>query len=103
MNIDNGFGAAYQADMINKLAAGRSERSRWRESDPLILDAFAGVSGDMFVGALLDAGADLEAVRCSVKCLNLEGIEIRATKVMRQGLVGTKFDVLDPSHRPERG
>ena len=62
----------------------------------LYLDAFAGVSGDMFVGALLDAGADLEAVRCNVKSLGLAGFEIRATKVLRQGLRGTKFDVLDP-------
>lgn len=63
----------------------------------LYLDAFAGVSGDMFVGALLDVGIDLEAVRRDVACLNLEGFEIRATKVTRQGLMGTKFDVLDPT------
>lgn len=63
----------------------------------LYLDAFAGVSGDMFVGALLDVGIDLEAVRRDVTCLNLEGFEIRATKVTRQGLMGTKFDVLDPT------
>ena len=63
----------------------------------LYLDAFAGISGDMFVGALLDVGVDLEAVRGDVASLNLDGIEIRATKVARQGLVGTKFDVLDPA------
>ena len=63
----------------------------------LYLDAFAGVSGDMFVGALLDVGADLEAVRRDVACLNLEGFEIRAAKVTRQGIAGTKFDVLDPT------
>lgn len=63
----------------------------------LYLDAFAGVSGDMFVGAVLDLGVDLEAVRRDVARLNLEGFRIRATKVARQGLVGTKFDVLDPA------
>jgi uncharacterized protein (TIGR00299 family) protein len=63
----------------------------------LYLDAFAGVSGDMFVGALLDLGVDIEAVRRDVASLNLEGFAIRATKVARQGLVGTKFDILDPA------
>jgi uncharacterized protein (TIGR00299 family) protein len=63
----------------------------------LYLDAFAGISGDMFVGALLDLGVDVEAVRRDVASLNMEGFEIRATKVARQGLVGTKFDVLDPA------
>ncbi len=61
----------------------------------LYLDAFAGVSGDMFVGALLDLGVDLEAVRQDVASLNLEGFELRASKVTRQGIVGTKFDVTD--------
>jgi pyridinium-3,5-bisthiocarboxylic acid mononucleotide nickel chelatase len=66
----------------------------------LYLDAFSGISGDMFVGALLDLGADLEAVRRDVTSLNLAGFEIRATKVSRQGIVGTKFDVLDKAtHR----
>ena len=63
----------------------------------LYLDPFAGVSGDMFVGALLDLGVDLEAVRRDVGCLNLEGFEIRASRVTRQGLAGTKFDVLNPA------
>ena len=63
----------------------------------LYLDAFAGVSGDMFVGALLDVGVDLDAVRHDVASLNLEWFDIRAVRVTRQGLVGTKFDVLDPA------
>ena len=63
----------------------------------LYLDAFAGISGDMFVGALLDLGVDLESVRRDVSRLNLEGFEIRVAKVARQGIMGTKFDVLDPA------
>lgn len=62
----------------------------------LYLDAFAGVSGDMFVGALLDLGVELEAVRRDVAGLNLAGFELRAARVARQGLMGTKFDVIDP-------
>ena len=63
----------------------------------LYLDAFAGVSGDMFVGALLDLGVDLEAVLRDVAGLGLPGVEIRAGRVARQGIMGTKFDVIDPA------
>ena len=49
VNIDNGFGAAYQADMINKLAAGGA-KGAGNVKRILYLDAFAGVSGDMFWG-----------------------------------------------------
>lgn len=67
----------------------------------LYFEASAGVSGDMFVGALLDLGASLETVRRHVASLGVEGLELRVRKVERRGLVGTKFDVVDPeSGRP---
>jgi uncharacterized protein (DUF111 family) len=62
----------------------------------LYFDASAGVSGDMFVGALLDLGADLDEVRRHVAALGVGGFELQARKVNRRGLMGTKFDVLDP-------
>ncbi len=67
----------------------------------LYFDAAAGVSGDMFVGALLDLGANLDVVRSHVAALGVPGIELRARKVKNHGIAGTKFDVLDPeSGRP---
>jgi uncharacterized protein (DUF111 family) len=67
----------------------------------LYFDAPAGVSGDMFVGALLDLGASLDVVRGHVAALGVEGMELRVRKVSRRGIAGTKFDVLDPaSGRP---
>jgi uncharacterized protein (DUF111 family) len=70
----------------------------------LYFDASAGASGDMFVGALLDLGASLDRVRADVACLGVEGIELRARKVARHGITGTKFDVLDPAtHAPVDG
>ncbi|WP_025321430.1 nickel pincer cofactor biosynthesis protein LarC [Deferrisoma camini] len=65
----------------------------------LYLDAGAGVSGDMFVGALLDAGASLDVVRDHVGSLGVEGLRLEARKVSRRGVTGTKFDVLDPETR----
>ena len=62
----------------------------------LYFDASAGVSGDMFVGALLDAGASFEVVREHLASLGVGGFEVRARKVRRRGLAGTQFQVLDP-------
>lgn len=62
----------------------------------LYLNASSGVSGDMFAGALIDAGACLDSVRNHVSLLNLDGVRIDARRVSRKGLSGTKFDVLDP-------
>jgi uncharacterized protein (TIGR00299 family) protein len=59
----------------------------------LYLEPFSGIAGDMFVGALLDAGADFEAVREAVAALPVEGIEVRAEKTMRGVLACTKFTV----------
>jgi len=58
-----------------------------------VLDAWSGVAGDMWVGALLDAGVPLAPLQAAVRSLELPGVSIRATKVMRCGLTGTKFDV----------
>ena len=62
----------------------------------LYFDTSSGVSGDMFVGALIDAGADIEIISKHIASLGLEGICVRARKVSKNGLMGTKFDVLDP-------
>ena len=61
----------------------------------LYFDASSGVSGDMFVGALVDAGADIEIIRSHICSLGLEGLDIRARKVSKSGQMGTKFDVID--------
>jgi len=61
----------------------------------LYFDASSGVSGDMFVGALIDAGADIEIIRSHIDSLGLDGFSIRARKVSKSGLMGTKFDVID--------
>jgi uncharacterized protein (TIGR00299 family) protein len=58
------------------------------------IDASAGASGDMLLGALLDAGAPLEAVAAAIGALGVEPIEIRPRPVRRHGLRATKADVL---------
>jgi pyridinium-3,5-bisthiocarboxylic acid mononucleotide nickel chelatase len=58
-----------------------------------VLDAWSGVAGDMWVGALLDAGVPLAPLATAVRSLQLPGVAIRAGKVLRAGLAGTHFVV----------
>ena len=56
------------------------------------LDAFSGISGDMTVGALLDAGASSEALLHALHSLNLEA-QFHLEKTWRRGLAAAKFRV----------
>lgn len=58
-----------------------------------ILDAWSGVAGDMWVGAMVDAGAEMGALRAAVQSLQLPGVSIRDEAVMRASLRGTHFCV----------
>ncbi len=55
-------------------------------------DAFSGISGDMAVGALLDAGADWSALEKALRSLQLEA-EFRVEKTKRKGIAASKFSV----------
>jgi len=58
-----------------------------------ILDGWSGVAGDMWVGALLDAGVPIAPLHAAVRSLHLPGVTIGASKVLRAGLSGTHFRV----------
>lgn len=65
------------------------------------LDAFSGISGDMTVGALIDAGANPKTLLISLDELGLDaGFNIHATK--RQGIAATKFGVTHSAGKPHR-
>jgi len=55
-------------------------------------DAFSGISGDMTVGALLDAGADWPTVESALQSLNLDAT-FRLYKTKRKGIAASKFCV----------
>jgi uncharacterized protein (TIGR00299 family) protein len=57
------------------------------------LECFAGISGDMLMGALVDAGASLELLQKTTASLNL-GADLRLSRVNRSGIESTKIDVL---------
>jgi len=56
-------------------------------------DCFSGISGDMTIGAFLDAGLKLKALTKELAKLKLTGYELGARRVKRGGITGTKFDV----------
>jgi uncharacterized protein (TIGR00299 family) protein len=64
----------------------------------LYLDCFSGIAGDMLVGALLDLGAPLDAVRDGLRALDLDGWEIAADEVERGAIRATKFSVRIAGH-----
>src|SRR5262245_48951807 len=59
----------------------------------LYLDCFAGASGDMLAGAMLDCGLDFESLRSELLKLGVEGYELSLKRVDRSGISAAKFDV----------
>jgi len=66
------------------------------------LDAFSGISGDMTVGALLDLGLPLAAVRDAIATLRLDGVEVATERIARSGIGATKFHVRVRGMHPEQ-
>lgn len=61
----------------------------------LYFDCFSGASGDMVLGALLDAGLPLDELRAALGSLALDGVTVDAEQVDRSGIGATKFRVHD--------
>ncbi|HZZ29961.1 MAG TPA: nickel pincer cofactor biosynthesis protein LarC [Pirellulales bacterium] len=62
-------------------------------------DCASGIAGDMLLGALVDAGAELAAIQSGVASLGLPGVNITASEVRRQGFRGLKIEI---QHEPEQ-
>ncbi|MBI5640467.1 MAG: nickel pincer cofactor biosynthesis protein LarC [Nitrospirae bacterium] len=58
------------------------------------LDCFSGISGDMCLGALVDAGAPLKEIEKRLAKLPVKGYSLASRKVSRCGLPATKVDVM---------
>jgi uncharacterized protein (TIGR00299 family) protein len=56
-------------------------------------DCFSGVSGDMILGALIDAGFNQKELSKELKRLGINNYELSSKKVLRSAITGTKFDV----------
>jgi uncharacterized protein (TIGR00299 family) protein len=68
------------------------------------LDCFSGASGDMLLGALLNAGVGLDELRAGLRGLPIEGWHLDAEPASQHGLGGTRAQVrLDRADAPHRG
>lgn len=66
-------------------------------------DCFSGISGDMVLGALVDAGADLSAIEAELRKLGLENWKISARKLQRGTIYATHVKVETQEEHHHRG
>ena len=60
----------------------------------LYFDCFSGISGDMTLGALVDAGVSLRELGNRLSQIPIKGYKLKAVKVKRAGISATKVDVI---------
>src|SRR5947208_6703061 len=62
------------------------------------LDCISGISGDMTLGALVDAGVELAAIQAGIDSLGMKPVRLVASEAKRRGFRGTRIAV---EHEPE--
>ncbi len=65
-------------------------------------DCFAGIAGDMVLGALVDLGLDIEKLKAELQKLNVSGWDITAEKVKKKGIAGTHVTVVTEEQKAHR-
>lgn len=70
----------------------------------LYLDIFSGISGDMFIGAMLDLGVDFQELERALAGLKVGGYHLHQKRGQKSGIEGVKFDVhLEHEHTHSHG
>jgi len=68
----------------------------------LYYDCFAGISGDMNLGALIDLGVDSNYLKTELEKLNIEGFHLHIKQDQRRGITGTKAEVIIENQENEK-
>ncbi len=79
-------------DSFDHISYESSEGSEFMKI--LYYDCFAGISGDMNLGAMLDLGVDQKYLLKELGLLPIDSYKIKIYKDKRAGITGTKFDVI---------
>ena len=66
-------------------------------------DCFSGISGDMTLGAIVDAGCPLETLRGGLQVLEVPGWTLSAEKVWKSGMAATLVRVTTEDQTKHRG
>jgi hypothetical protein len=78
------------------------ERNGQQTMKILYLDCFSGLSGDMTLAALVDAGADRDYIEAELSKITIEPFRLEWKRVVKRGLSALKMDVLlDPNSPPK--
>lgn len=68
----------------------------------LYLDCFAGIAGDMLLGSLLDAGAEIDVVKQGLSSLAIDGYTFEAGKGSSHGIAATYVHIENTAEQPHR-
>lgn len=66
------------------------------------IDCSSGISGDMMLGALLDAGVASDKLFAELKKIKIGYYEFRRTRAMRSGVAATRVEIKVPEKQPHR-
>ena len=84
-------------DVVDHVILGDGCWFSFREAGALVkilyFDCFSGAAGDMILGALIDAGLPLDALKQALGSLGVEGWDVSADRVVKCGITATKFRV----------
>jgi uncharacterized protein (TIGR00299 family) protein len=72
---------------------GSSREANGAEMKTLYLDIFSGISGDMFISALIDLGVDAHDLEHELEKLKLDGYHLHVSRAHKAAIEGVKFDV----------
>ena len=67
------------------------------------LDCNAGISGDMLLGALVDAGWPEQNLRELIAKLKLGDVQLKVDRVSKRGISATQVNIISSPHQPHRG